>query len=169
MPSSMLRGFLRVVVLKALAESPKTGYSLMKHVEGKVGVKPSPGSMYPLLNTLKKEGMIEFKGVDHTKQYKLTIKGRHDLHSIEEKRNECLDNFLEGMKMLSALTGEDLKFPMAMVESMRRGVFPFKEVNPEWDNVRNELFMLMKQGKLKAKAPKVRKILAGTYREMKKV
>lgn len=169
MASSMLRGFLRIVVLKALAESPKSGYSLMKFVEERVGVKPSPGSMYPLLDNLKKEGLVAVKGVGRAKEYKLTISGRHNLHIVDEKRNECLSNFLEGMKMLSALTGENLSFPMAMVESMKKGVFPFKEINPEWDNVRNEVFMLMRQGKLKAKAPKVRRILAGTFKELEAV
>src|SRR3990172_6821539 len=167
MASSMLRGLLKIVVLKALAESPKSGYSLMKHIEEKVGSKPSSGSMYPLLDSLKTEGLVEAKGVGRTTEYKLTVDGKHKLHAIDEKRNECLTNFLEGMKMLSAMTGEDMTFPMAMVESMRKGVFPFKEINPEWDNVRNEVFMMMRAGKLKEKSPKVRKILAQTFKELK--
>ena len=55
MASSMLRGFLRIVVLKALAESPKSGYALMKYIEERIGSKPSSGSMYPLLDKLKTE------------------------------------------------------------------------------------------------------------------
>jgi len=165
----MLRGFLKIVVLKALADGPKSGYSLMKFVMERVGSKPSPGSMYPLLDNLKKEGLVDVKGVGRAKEYKLTVEGKHKLHAIDEKRNECLSNFIEGMKMLSALTGEDMSFPMAMVESMRKGVFPFKEINPEWDNVRNEVFMLMRQGKLKEKAPRVRKILAAAFKELKAV
>ncbi len=167
MASSMLRGFLKIVVLKALADGPKSGYSLMKFVEERVGSKPSPGSMYPLLDNLRKEGLVNVKGVGRAKEYSLTVDGKHKLHAVEEKRNECLNNFLEGMKMLSAMTGEDMSFPMAMVESMRKGVFPFKEINPEWDNVRNELFMLMRQGKLNEKAPKVRKILSSAFKELK--
>jgi DNA-binding PadR family transcriptional regulator len=169
MASSMLRGFLKIVVLKALAESPKSGYALMKFVEARIGTKPSPGSMYPLLEKLKDEGLVTAKGVGRSKEYKLTVQGKHKLHAIEEKRTECLTNFLDGMKMLQALTGEDMTFPMAMVDSMRRGVFPFKDINPEWDNVRNQLFMLMKQDKLKQKSAKVRKILAKTQKELKTV
>ena len=169
MASSMLRGFLKIVVLKALAESPKSGYELMKHIEEKVGAKPSPGSIYPLLDKLKKEGFVSAKGVARKKEYKITITGKHTLHSIEEKRNECLCNFIDGMKMIETLTGENLQFPMAMVESMRKGVFPFKEVNPDWDNVRNDLFMMMKQGKLKTNASKIKKILAKTHKELKAV
>ncbi len=169
MASSMLRGFLKVVVLKALAESPKSGYALMKYIESKVGSKPSPGSMYPLLEALEKEELVEVKGVGRTKEYKLTVEGKHTIESMEEKRNECLKNMLEGMKMMSALTGEDMSFPMAMVESIRKGEFPFKEVNPEWDNLRNQMFVMWKTGVLKIKAPKVRKILSASYKELKSV
>jgi len=169
MASSMLRGFLKVVVLKALVEGPKSGYALMKYVESKVGSKPSPGSMYPLLDNLTKEGLVEGRGVGRTKEYKLTIEGRHKLESVEEKRNECMCNMLEGMKMISALTGEDMSFPMAMVESVRKGEFPFKEVNPEWDNLRGQMFVMWKSGMLKQKAPKVRKILAAAYKGLKSV
>ncbi len=71
--------------------------------------------------------------------------------------------------MIEALTGEDMAFPMAMVESMREGKFPFREINPEWDDVRGDLFSMMKRDVLKKNAPKVRKILARTHRELKSI
>jgi formylmethanofuran dehydrogenase subunit E len=163
----MLRGFLKIIVLKALGESPKSGYSLMKFIEERVGSKPSPGSIYPLLDNLRKEGLVASKIVGRMTEYSLTVEGKHKLHLIDEKRTECLNNFLEGMKMLSAMTGEDMNFPMAMVESMKKGVFPFKEINPEWDTLRNQMFLMMKSGELKQKAPKVRKALALALKELK--
>ena len=169
MTCGMLRGFLKIVVLKALAKEPKSGYALMKYVEEKVGSKPSPGSMYPLLDNLTKERLIEGKGVGRTKEYKLTVEGKHKLESIEEKRNECLDSMVEGMKMMSALTGEDMHFPMAMLESVRKGEMPFKEINPEWDTVRDFMFYHMRHGTLKQKAPRIRKILARACKELKSV
>jgi len=165
----MIRGFLRIVVLKALGDGAKSGYSLMKFVEEKVGSKPSSGSMYPLLDALSKEGLVEVKGVGRTKEYKLTIAGKHKLENIEEKRNECLQSMVEGMKMMSALTGEDMHFPMAMVESIRRGEMPFREVNPEWDNIRNHMFLMWKSGALKQKSAKVKKVLASAFKELKAV
>ena len=165
----MLRGFLKIVVLKALAAGPKSGYALMKYVEEKIGSKPSSGSMYPLLDNLTKDGLVESKGVGRTKEYKLTIDGRHRLESIEEKRTECLDSMLDGMRMMSALTGEDMHFPMAMLESVRKGEMPFKEVNPEWDSLRNQMFVMWKAGELKKNSSKVRKILSNAYKELKSV
>lgn len=167
MSCSMLRGFLKIVVLKALAEGPKSGYALMKFVEERVGSKPSSGSMYPLLDNLAKEGLVEVKGTARSKEYKLTVAGKHNLELVEEKRNECLSSMIEGMKMVSALTGEDMHFPMAMVESIRKGEIPFKEINPEWDTLRNQMFGMWKSGELKKKSSKVRKVLASAIKELK--
>jgi formylmethanofuran dehydrogenase subunit E len=169
MASPMLRGFLKILVLKGLSESPKSGYALMKHVQDKLGAKPSPGSMYPLLDQLKKDGLVTEKGKGRANEYRLTPKGKAHTAVIEQKRTECLSSFIEGMKMLSALTGEDMAFPMAMVDSMRRGEMPFKEINPEWDSVRNGLFTMLRQGKLKGRAARIRKILAQTHKELEAV
>lgn len=141
----------------------------MKYVEERIGSKPSPGSMYPLLDKLKTEGLVVAKGVGRKTEYKLTTSGKKKLRVIDEKRTECLNNFLDGMKMMQALTGENMSFPMAMVESMRKGNLPFKEINPEWDTMRNRLFMMMKQGDLKKKSTKVRKILANAEKELKRL
>ena len=141
----------------------------MKLIEKNVGAKPSPGSMYPLLDNLKKEGLVTVKGVGRKKEYTLTPTGKKQLKIVDKKRTECLDNFIEGMKMLQALTGENLKFPMAMVNSMRRGELPFKEINPEWDNLRGFLFRMLQQGTLKSKAPRVRKILSSAFKELQAV
>ena len=169
MSSSMLRGFLRIVVLKALADEHKSGYSLMKYVVDKMGTKPSPGSIYPLLEKLKKESLIDVKIVDKSKEYRLTQKGKQKLNEIEQKRTECLCNLIEGMKMLSAITGEDMVFPVAMVESIKRGEIPFKEINPEWDSVRSIIFEMMQQNKLNKNSKQIRNILSKTMKELKAI
>lgn len=163
----MLRGFLKVVVLKALGESPKSGYALMKFIEQKMGAKPSPGSVYPLLDQLKKDSLIHAKSVGRSTEYNLTAEGKQKLKFMEEKRGECLGNLIEGMKMLSAITGEDMSFPIAMIERARKGEMPFKEINPEWDSLRNALFTMMQKGVLHEKSSRIRKILAETSKELK--
>lgn len=163
----MIRGFLNILVLKELEESPKSGYEMMKHIEERIGTKPSPGSIYPLLEELKKDRLVEFKGDGRSKEYHLTAEGKKRLKQMDEKREECLHSFIEGMKMLSAMTGEDMTFPMAMVDSMRKGVFPFKEINPEWDQFRDALFVMMRKNALGKNSKQVRKIISNALREMK--
>lgn len=163
----MIRGFLNVLVLKELDESAKSGYELMKQIEERIGTKPSPGSIYPLLEELRKSRLVAFKGDGRSKEYHLTAEGKKRLKTIDEKREECLSGFIGGMKMLSAMTGEDMAFPMAMVDSMRKGVYPFKEINPEWDNIRDELFIMMRKNALGKNSKQVRKILGNALKEMK--
>lgn len=163
----MIRGFLNVLVLKELDGGPKSGYEMMKHIEERIGTKPSPGSIYPLLEELKKDRLVEFKGDGRSKSYNLTAEGKKRLKSMYGKREECLRSFIEGMKMLSAMTGEDMTFPMAMVDSMRKGVFPFKEINPEWDQMREMIFGMMKKNTLGKNSKQVRKIIGNALKEMK--
>jgi|SRR3989344_6545817 len=165
MTTSCLHGFLNIVVLKSLAEGPKSGYSLMRLVHERVGIKPSPGSMYPLLDQLKKEGLVQVKGVRRSKEYRLTLTGKKRIKSLDDKRNLCLDRIREGMKMLSAITGEDMTFPLTMIESLKKGMIPFKEINPEWNDLREELFRRMQQKTLKN--PKIKAALLCAYRKIK--
>lgn len=167
MNASMIRGFLKIVVLKALAEGPKSGYSLMKYVEEKTGSKPSPGSMYPLLDVLKKEALVSVKGVGRTNEYSLTVEGRQKLHAIESKRAEFTNSFVDGMKVLSALTGENMSFPVEMAESMQRGEVPFKELNPEMAAFNSEMCRIFKKGLVKKKASRIKKIFANALKELR--
>ena len=168
MASLMLRGFLKIVVLKALGDGSHSGYSLMQHVEKCMGAKPSPGSMYPLLEQLKKQGLVLLKAVGRTNEYRLTPKGKQHLVAVQQKRSECLNNLLAGMKMLSSITSEDMSFPIAMIERVQKGELPFKEINPEWDTLRNALFVMMQHGTLKQKAGAVKKILARAHQQLRK-
>jgi DNA-binding PadR family transcriptional regulator len=166
--SSLFRGFLRIVVLKALSDGSQSGYSLMKHIQENTGTKPSPGSMYPLLSQLAKEGFLTGNGTGRKTEYALTKNGKLQLNLLEEKRSEILLNHINGMKMLSSITGEDMTFPITMVESIRRGIIPFKEINPEWDELRTTLFTMMQKGKLAAHAQKIKRILSKTIKEINK-
>ena len=71
---------LKHLVLGSLSQSPKNGVELMDDVERQTfGFwRPSPGSMYPLLESLSKEGMIE-KMPDG--RYSLTQKGSRETDS----------------------------------------------------------------------------------------
>jgi hypothetical protein len=50
---------------------------------------------------------------------------------------------------------------------MRKGVFPFKEINPEWDQMREMLFVMMRKNTLGKNAKQVRKIIGNALKEMK--
>ena len=73
------KGFLRYRVLQLLKERPMSGSELTSQVEKETGGrwKPKPGSMYPLLKHLQKDGLTTELPVEGgIKRYELTEEGR---------------------------------------------------------------------------------------------
>jgi formylmethanofuran dehydrogenase subunit E len=164
----MLRGHLRILTLKALEEKERSGYGLMKYVEQKIGSKPSTGSIYPILEHLKDEGVVKAKEEGRKKVYSLTKKGKEQAKCLEEKRKEILEKFGEGLKMLTAITGEDLCVFEEMFKHLKTGEHPLKHLNPEYDRFRH--IAIKKFGTTdKEKQKRIRKILGEALKELRKI
>lgn len=74
----MGRGDVRAAILALLAEAPMHGYQIIQQIEERSGGawKPSPGSVYPTLQLLTDEGVIEVEEAGGRKTYSLTEAGR---------------------------------------------------------------------------------------------
>ncbi|GAB3610378.1 hypothetical protein GCM10027414_25040 [Humibacter ginsengiterrae] len=72
------RGDIRAAILSLLAEEPKNGYALIKAIAEKTdGLwKPSPGSVYPTLQQLVDEELVEATGDGRRTDYALTDAGK---------------------------------------------------------------------------------------------
>lgn len=81
------RGFLRYWVLRLLSEEPRTGYALAKELERRLGWRPSPGSLYPLLGTLAEQGLIVREGKGRGR-WRLTSPGQEELARLEKGKEE---------------------------------------------------------------------------------
>ncbi len=77
-PGRARRGDVRGALLSLIAEQPRNGYGLMKEVAERTGGawRPSPGSVYPALQQLVDEGLIEPTGSGSRPEYVLTEAGR---------------------------------------------------------------------------------------------
>lgn len=92
-------GELRLVLLALIAETPRHGYELIKGIEELTGgnYAPSPGVVYPTLNLLTDEGMIEeTAGEGSRKAYAATEAGRNEL-------DERIDEFKALVERLKGL------------------------------------------------------------------
>ncbi|MGC4174890.1 PadR family transcriptional regulator [Demequina sp.] len=71
------RGDVRTAVIVLLAEQPRHGYDLMRAIEERSNGmwSPSPGSIYPTLQALEDEGLIQFETVEGRKTASLTEAG----------------------------------------------------------------------------------------------
>lgn len=85
------RGLLRYYVLELLSESPMSGSEIMDTIERESGGlwRPSPGSIYPLLEWLKERGYIKEVKTDEVgvKKYVLTQRGEEFLKWHREVKN----------------------------------------------------------------------------------
>ena len=72
------RGDIRAAILSLLADGPKNGYALIKAIAEKTdGLwKPSPGSVYPTLQQLVDEELVEATGDGRRTDYVLTDAGK---------------------------------------------------------------------------------------------
>jgi DNA-binding PadR family transcriptional regulator len=71
------KGGLRMWVLSILQDSPCNGAEIMNQIEiaSRGWWRPSPGSVYPLLEQLQKEGRIQKRDDD---KYELTERGKEE-------------------------------------------------------------------------------------------
>ena len=81
------RGDVRAAALVLLAEQPRNGYQIIQEIaERSDGYwKPSSGSVYPALQQLEDEGLVEVETQDGRRTFRLTEAGRA---YVEEHRAE---------------------------------------------------------------------------------
>ena len=80
-------GELRLVLLKLIADEPRHGYDLIRHIEELTGgsYAPSPGVIYPTLTMLDDMGLIEAQESDGAKKlFAITDAGRAELEANSE-------------------------------------------------------------------------------------
>lgn len=80
-------GELRLVLLKLIADEPRHGYDLIRHIEELTGgsYAPSPGVIYPTLTMLDDMGLIEAQESDGAKKlFAITDAGRAELDANSE-------------------------------------------------------------------------------------
>jgi DNA-binding PadR family transcriptional regulator len=84
---------LRHITLIMLKEHPLSGSEITEEIESYMDWKPSPGSIYPLLSHLQKDGLIEQIEDDdpNLKRFSLTETGKKEIeihrHHDQEIRN----------------------------------------------------------------------------------
>ena len=89
----MRRGDIRTAVLAILAEEPGHGYEVMQRLEEKSGGawRPSPGSVYPMLQLLEDEGLVRSTERDGKRVFEVTDAG---VLFISMKREDISRHFV---------------------------------------------------------------------------
>ena|SRR3989338_6781468 len=74
-----MKGFLTFIVLKLISKKDMSGLEIRQELKKRKGTNPSPGTIYPVLKFLRKNGFIEeTSGSGKSKKYKLTKRGKKE-------------------------------------------------------------------------------------------
>ena len=93
-PGRARKGDIRSVILFLLADAPSNGYGLIKTIQEKSGGawRPSPGSIYPTLQQLVDEGLIQPTAAGGARpEYELTDEGRAHVEQHREHLSTVFD------------------------------------------------------------------------------
>jgi DNA-binding PadR family transcriptional regulator len=108
------RGDVRAAILALLREGPRNGYQIMSEIEERSGGawRPSPGAVYPALQQLDDEGLIEAREASGRRTFSLTAEGRRYVEENPERARAAWES------MTSAEPGE---VPGLFVQAARLG------------------------------------------------
>ncbi|MBI4451837.1 PadR family transcriptional regulator [Candidatus Woesearchaeota archaeon] len=152
--------------MKTIANRRLSGYDLIKEIEKSTGTwKPSFGSIYPLLEKLLKERLVDFEVEGRKKVYFLTSEGKKHLKVIDKSKNFLIDRLITTWKAFGRITDKrEVNFMMEVFNSLKKGQLPFKELNPELNEFRATIFELYSTGKDRKK---IKAVLKDAIRKLK--
>lgn len=165
-----LRGGLNLIVLKLLFNENLTGSELINRIEKITGSwRPSPGSIYPLLNNLTDKGLVYFKQNKNQKTYYITLKGKIFYIRAEVTKKKIICELKEGVNFLKNI-GENAKECVRLDEMIKNlvsdGEFMYLNSVKEVSELRDTLIDSIKKGK---DEKKISKILKKCTDELKKL
>lgn len=84
MKGCTLKGFLSFIVLWMLGKEKLTGKEISEKIMEMKGCMPSPGTIYPALKELERQGYIGHQKKGKEKRYGLTAEGKNELRKKEK-------------------------------------------------------------------------------------
>jgi len=162
-----MQGYLKIFVLKELMRKERTGYELMKSFEDFTGSKPSPGTIYPLLNDLLRKRMATVSAKDNRKIYRISKNGENILHKLMTERKKALENIIS---MLSTIYSKKEIKRMRMSLGMMSGEKGhFAKDFDVLSEMRESVFDFVNSRQYAKKREEFRKILQVTSKKLREI
>lgn len=97
-PNAIYSGLIRLHILHHASKEPIFGLGIIEEL-GRHGYRLSPGTLYPLLHGLEREGYLrslkQRNGKHARRLYKATVKGRRSLQEAKSKVRELFAELFE--------------------------------------------------------------------------
>lgn len=138
------RGDLKYEILEALLHGPHHGYDIMLAIEGKRGVRPSPGSIYPALQMLEDGDFVRGSERDGKRVYEITDAGRKLLADREPSQDGNAAGEADFMATVAEAMRQVHGIKDAAKQIARSGnIELYKKAVAVLDRARRELFELL--------------------------
>ncbi|HLC57000.1 MAG TPA: PadR family transcriptional regulator [Candidatus Nanoarchaeia archaeon] len=164
---------LKYIVIQLLQEKPHSGYDLMKAIYESCGWKPSPGSMYPVLEGLAKSKKVVIRIDGKKKVYSLTPEGSREAKKALDETGKVVDKLMQNLKLFSRIyMHEDKWFESGVMnafEELRRGKLPLGMLTKDMIELKKEVLRLYIGKKCIKEGKRIKKILQRATKELKKI
>jgi DNA-binding PadR family transcriptional regulator len=165
-----IKGYFKIIALEKLNEREQTGYDLIQSIEDALDRKPSPGSIYPLLNNFLKNGYVTVRQEGRKKIYSITIEGKKALKNMFQEKEQLMIKSAEILKIFGSLSGQkEIKSINKLINQMKsKSELLLKNIDL-WVDIKDAMVKLAVKPNYGQKQKRVRKILQETIKKLKKL
>jgi DNA-binding PadR family transcriptional regulator len=96
MHERIIKNFMDIIILAELRIGPLSGYDVISFIHNKFHLLVSSGTVYSLLYSLERNGLIEGAWNERKRVYKLTDKGKKTIETILGA-NDKIKNFITNL------------------------------------------------------------------------
>jgi DNA-binding PadR family transcriptional regulator len=82
MHERVIKSFMDTIIMAELKNGAISGYDIISYIHNKFGFLVSSGTVYSLLYSLERNGLVEGDWVERKRVYKLTEKGGRTIQTI---------------------------------------------------------------------------------------
>lgn len=100
MRERFIKAFLDLLILALVKDHPRCGYDILATIHREFNVLISPGTLYPMLHMLERQGFIESKLVNRKRNYFISRKG------LERFRHSSIDFERSGRALISVTSAQ---------------------------------------------------------------
>ncbi|MEM2118473.1 MAG: PadR family transcriptional regulator [Candidatus Bathyarchaeia archaeon] len=102
MHERIIKNFMDIIILAELRNGPLSGYDVISFIHNRFHLLVSSGTVYSLLYSLERNGLIEGTWNERKRVYKLTDKGRKTIDTVLNA-NDKIKNFITNLLKVQSI------------------------------------------------------------------
>jgi len=102
MHERIIKNFMDIIILAELKGGPLSGYDVISFIHNKFHLLVSSGTVYSLLYSLERNGLIEGTWNERKRVYKLTEKGKKTIETVLSA-NDKIKNFVTALLKVQSI------------------------------------------------------------------